>query len=122
MAINFTDSKTCSVSATVHVAHSYHFVDNVFDPESLVLADMYKPWKRCLAIVDDCVYSLYGDRIKAYFEPHAVAATGKPVHITEDNKSIDALLEVCNWITAFDILRREPVLVIGGGLVTDVAG
>lgn len=122
MAVNFTNSTTYPVTSSVRIAHSYHFVQNVFNKQNSTLAEMYMPWKRCLAIVDDVVYHLYGDRIKAYFNAHAITATIKPTHITEDNKNIETLLEVCDWFTAFDILRREPVLVIGGGLVTDVVG
>ena len=122
MALDFTDSTTYSVSASISIAHSYHFNTDVFNPESLNLADFYMPWKRCLAIVDHSVYNLYGEQIKTYFRAHGIAATIQPVYITEDRKDVEALLEICGWITDFNILRREPVLVIGGGLVTDVAG
>ena len=116
------NSTTYSVSTSLEIAHSYHFVNNIFDPKSPNLAELYKPWKRCLVIVDYCVCNLYGDHIRTYFKAHDIAATIQSAYITEDRKSVETLLEVCNWITDFDILRREPVLVIGGGLVTDVVG
>ena len=122
MALNIINSTTCSVSTSLEINHTYHIVNNVFDPKSPNLAELYKPWKRCLAIVDHCVHLLYGDHIKTYFEAYRIAATVQPVNITEDRKSVETLLEICSRITDFDILRREPVLVIGGGLVTDVVG
>ncbi|KAL8740636.1 MAG: hypothetical protein Q9190_006690 [Brigantiaea leucoxantha] len=122
MASNFTNATTYSVSSNLEIAHSYHFVNHVFDTEVANLADLYKPYKRCLAIVDHSVYKLYGYHIKKYFKVHEIEATIQPAHITEDEKSLEALQEVCSWITDFNILRREPVLVIGGGLVTDVVG
>lgn len=122
MGLDFTNSTTYSVSTTIEIAHSYHFVENVFDPKSPKLAELYKPWKRCLAVVDYCVYDLYGDQIKAYFKAHQIPAIIQSAYITEDRKSVETLLEVCKWMTDFDIIRREPLLVIGGGLVTDVVG
>ncbi len=122
MVLDFMDSTTYSVSTSIEIDHSYHFVENVFDPKSPNLAELYKPWKRCLAIIDHCVYNIYGDQIKAYFKAHEIAATIQPAYIPEDRKSVATLLEICTWITDFDLLRREPVLVIGGGLVTDVVG
>ena len=115
MAPNFTES-------TTYITHSYHFVNDVFDAQNPSLARLYQTWNRCLAIVDHCVYDLYGERIKAYFQAHNIGVTVKSAYITEDGKSIETLLEICDWITEFKILRREPVLVIGGGLATDVAG
>lgn len=122
MGLNFTDSTTYSVSTSVSVSHSYHFVNDIFNPDSPNLAELYIPWKRCLAIVDHNVYNIYGERLVAYFQAHGIAATVQPMIITEDRKDVENLLKICGWITDFNILRREPVLVIGGGLVTDVVG
>lgn len=122
MALNCSDSTTYTVSSSVEIGHSYHFIENVFDPSSPNLAELYRPWKRCLAIVDYSVYNLYGTRIKAYFKAHDIFVTVNSAYITEDRKSINTLLEICSWINDFDLIRREPVLVIGGGLVTDVVG
>ena len=122
MALSFTNATTYSVSSYIEIAHSYHFVNHVFDTEIANLADLYKPYKRCLAIVDHTIYHLYGYDIKKYFNAYEIDATIRSAYITEDNKSLEALQEVCSWITNFNILRREPVLVIGGGLVTDVVG
>lgn len=122
MAVDIINSNTYSVSTSIEIDHTYHIVNNVFDPKCPNLTELYKPWKRCLAIVDHCVYLLYGDQIKTYFKAHNIAATIQAVNVTEDRKSVETLLEICGWITDFDIFRREPVLVIGGGLVTDVVG
>ena len=122
MASSFTNATTYSVSSHIEIAHTYHFVNHVFDTEVAILANLYTPYKRCLAIVDHSVYDLYGRDIKKYFKTYEIEATIRSAYITEDNKSLEALQEVCGWITDFNILRREPVLVIGGGLVTDVVG
>ena len=122
MASSFTNATTYSVSSYIEIAHSYHFVNHVFDTEVANIADLYKQYKRCLAIVDHSVYDSYGYDIKKYFKAYEIEATIRSAYITEDKKSLEALQEICGWITDFNILRREPVLVIGGGLVTDVVG
>lgn len=122
MILDFNDPTTYSVSTSIDIAHSYHFVNNVFDPKNPNLAELYKPWKRCLAIVDYCVYDIYGDQLKAYFKAHNIAATIQSAYITEDRKNVETLLECCRWMTEFNVIRREPVLIIGGGLLTDVVG
>ena len=122
MASSFTHATTYSVSSYIEIAHSYHFVNHVFDTEVANLADPYKPYRLCLAIVDHSIYDLYGYDIKKCFKAHEIEATIRSAYITEVKKSLEALQQVCSWITEFNILRREPVLVIGGGLVTDGVG
>ena len=122
MAIDIVNSATCAVATSVEIEHTYHIVNNVFDLNNPNLAELYKPYKRCLSIVDHCVYNLYGNQIKTYFEAHDIAATIHSADITEDRKTVETLLGICTLITDFNILRREPVLVIGGGLSTDVIG
>ena len=122
MASSFTNATTYSVSSHIEIAHTYHFVNHVFDTEVANLADLYTPYKRCLAIVGHSVYDMYGRDIKEYFKAYEIEATIRSAYITEDEKSLQALQELCGWITHFNILRREPVLIIGGGLVTDVVG
>ena len=55
MVLNIIQSTTSSVSTSLEIDHSYHFVENVSDAKSPNLAELYKPWKGCLAIKDHCV-------------------------------------------------------------------
>lgn len=122
MASDTLDSEEHLVSTSLEITQTYHMIDDVFHTRNKQLADLYIPWKRSLIIVDFAVYELYGAHIKNYFETYDITITIYPTHITEDRKNIETLLEVCGWITEFNLLRREPVLAIGGGLVTDVVG
>jgi len=42
--------------------------------------------------------------------------------IGEKAKSIETFLSIVDSMNEFGIIRKEPVLVVGGGLVTDVVG
>ena len=93
MAIDMINSTTCAVSTSVEIEHTYHVVNNVFDLNSPDLAELYKPYKRCSSIVDHCVYNLYGNQIKTYFEAHDIAATIHSADITQDRKTVETLIK-----------------------------
>jgi 3-dehydroquinate synthase len=98
------------------------YVDGVFAIENTELADSYRPYGRALMVVDESVHAIYGDRISAYFDHHGIALTVVPVHIAETAKSLETFERIVGEFDAFGLVRTEPVLVVGGGLTTDVAG
>jgi demethyl-4-deoxygadusol synthase len=101
---------------------SLHLVEGAFAPENDEIAASYRSAGRCLAIVDAEVAALYGAEIEAYFEHHAIELTVFPVRIAETEKSLASLERIADALGDFGLLRTEPVLVVGGGLTTDVAG
>ena len=98
------------------------YVDGVFKPDNLELVDTYRPYGRVLMVVDETVYDLYRDEIHAYFEHHEIDLTVMPVQIRETAKSLNTFEKIVAQFNAFGLVRTEPVLVVGGGLTTDVAG
>lgn len=98
------------------------YVDGVFELTSSELAESYRPWGRCLMVVESAVLGLYGEKIRAYFAHHDIALTIFPVAIDETAKSLETLELIVDALADFGLLRKEPVLVVGGGLTTDVAG
>ncbi|GAA2069649.1 sedoheptulose 7-phosphate cyclase [Williamsia deligens] len=98
------------------------YVDGVFDTANTHLADAYRPYGRCLMVVDESVAALYGDRYRAYFEHHGIELTVVQVAIAETAKSLETFEQIVTAFDAFGLVRTEPVLVVGGGLSTDVAG
>lgn len=98
------------------------YVDGAFAVGSTELADSYRPYGRALMVVDESVYALYGDAIHTYFDHHGIALTVVPVQIRETAKSLETFERIVGEFDAFGLVRTEPVLVVGGGLTTDVAG
>ena len=98
------------------------YVDGVFAIDNPDLADSYRPYGRALMIVDETVYEIYGAPIHAYFDHHGIALTVVPVQIRETAKSLGTFERIVGEFDAFGLVRTEPVLVVGGGLTTDVAG
>ncbi len=111
-----------AVEAYEKIDYSLVFVDGVFAPENTELAGSYRPWGRCLMVVDEAVHELYGERVRAYFDHHGIALTVFPVAIGETGKTLRTVERIVDAFGEFGLVRKEPVLVVGGGLTTDVAG
>jgi len=128
--LNATVTETTTVSQHVgfhvegyeKISYDFTIMDGVFDIANANLADCYKPWKRCLAITDLNIYNLYGKQMAAYFEHYGIELVVHKTKIGEKAKSIETFLKIVDSMNSFGIYRKEPVLVVGGGLVTDVAG
>ncbi|WP_412750018.1 sedoheptulose 7-phosphate cyclase [Krasilnikovia sp. M28-CT-15] len=79
--------------------------------------------RRRFVIVDSKVDELYGAEIRAYFAHHDVEYAMMTVHANETVKDLDTAGRIVEKIDAFGIARRrEPVIVVGGGVLTDVVG
>ncbi|KAI1105468.1 Dehydroquinate synthase-like protein [Jackrogersella minutella] len=104
------------------IEYDFTFIDGVFDIANPNLADCYKKWGRVLAVTDKNVYGIYGSKMKRYFDHYNLKLKVHQTSIGEKAKTIDTFLEIADSMTEFGIIRKEPVLVVGGGLVTDVAG
>ncbi|KAH9907729.1 Dehydroquinate synthase-like protein [Xylariomycetidae sp. FL2044] len=104
------------------IEYDFTFVDGVFDVANTGLADCYKKWGRVLAVTDKNVFALYGKKMENYFKHYNLELQVHQTSIGEKAKTIDTFLEIADSMTDFGIIRKEPVLVVGGGLVTDVAG
>jgi len=104
------------------IEFSLVYVNGAFDLHNPQIADSYKSFGRCLAVVDANVNRLYGSQIKSYFNYYDIDLTIFPITISEPAKSLDTFSLIVDAFADFGLVRKEPVLVVGGGLVTDVAG
>jgi len=110
------------VEAYEKIDYSMVYVDGAFAIDSTEIADSYRPYGRCLMVVDDTVYQLYGEQMNAYFDYHGIELTVFPVVIRETDKTLRTVERIVDAFGDFGLVRKEPVLVVGGGLTTDVAG
>merc|ERR1719487_635740 len=83
---------------------------------------MKRPQRR-LVVIDETVNGLYGEKVRAYFEAWDCKYKLLALPLTEENKSVELTLRVCEEMKKFNIDRRlEPVIAIGGGVCLDVVG
>ncbi|KAJ3546040.1 hypothetical protein NM208_g2210 [Fusarium decemcellulare] len=111
-----------SVCGYEKIEYDFEFLDGVFNVANPQLAQAYRPWGRALAVMDLNIFNLYGADMQRYFDHHGITLKIHKTMIGEKAKSMDTLLSIVDSMTEFGIFRKEPVLVVGGGLVTDVAG
>ncbi|KAH7391930.1 hypothetical protein BKA66DRAFT_525692 [Pyrenochaeta sp. MPI-SDFR-AT-0127] len=104
------------------IEYDFTFLDGVFNTGNPQLAKCYERWGRCLAVMDLNIYNVYGEEMQRYFDHYGLPLTFHKTMIGEKAKSMKTLLSIVDSMTDFGIIRKEPVLVVGGGLVTDVAG
>ncbi|MBD2433328.1 MULTISPECIES: sedoheptulose 7-phosphate cyclase [Fischerella] len=104
------------------IEFSLVYVNGIFNIQNTEIADSYQKFGRCLAVVDANVYRLYGEQIKSYFRYYDIDLTVFPITIIEPAKTIATFEQIVDAFADFGLIRKEPVLVVGGGLVTDVVG
>lgn len=114
--------KAFHVEGYEKIEYDLLYVDGVFAVDNPELADSYRPYGRTLMVIDETVYALYGAAIHTYFDHHGITLTVVPVQIRETAKSLETFERIVGEFDAFGLVRTEPVLVVGGGLTTDVAG
>merc|ERR1712176_1326058 len=79
--------------------------------------------QRWLVVIDETVYSLYGKKVRNYFDSRGIVYEILVLPMVEERKNIELMLKVCEKMKKFNVDRRnEPVIAIGGGVCLDVVG
>ena len=77
---------------------------------------------RCVAVIDDKVHHLYGAAIETYFNKNGIEFEALIFPGNEANKDISTVESILVALKEIRVSRNEPVLVVGGGVITDIAG
>lgn len=129
---NTKDSPACwKVEAEQEVNYSIVLESNIFDIANRTIIDgkEYLPFSpmepgcRRLIVIDEQVNHLYGDMIRSYFAHHSIATSYCVIRADEAVKDWISVEKVLDAMVEFGIDRRkEPVIAIGGGVLTDIVG
>ncbi len=97
---------------------------NLFDPQNPALLSVGKlEHARRFVVVDSNVERYYSSAIRSYFDRNRIEARIIPFSSGEDYKTMDHYLSIVRALDDFPICRRdEPIIAIGGGVLTDVVG
>ena len=77
------------------------YVDGIFALDNTDLANCYRAYGRALMVVDDNVYQIYGDAIRAYFDHHRIALTRDPGADPGDGEVAGDLRTNCGSVQRF---------------------
>lgn len=101
---------------------SIRVVEDVLSPRRTLLKEIYQPHGRCVALIDPNVEEHFGAEIEAYFAEHGIPLVKRIYRSMEVDKGIRTVERMLGEFKALGISRNEPLLVIGGGVLTDTAG
>lgn len=74
-------------------------------------------------VIDQEVYKIYGPKLIEYMEANNVLYKILPLPTTEENKSMEMVLNILEEVNNFSLDRRtEPIIAIGGGVCLDIVG
>ncbi len=112
------------VTATYQLKAEVKVVKGIFSIANDTLASVYRSRGRCVAVVDQTVEELYGDTIREYFSAHEIPLELMICRAWESDKTPETVHRILGFLgkDGCDVSRNEPVLVIGGGVLSDVAG
>lgn len=97
---------------------------NLFQPQNwaLLSAGRIEDSRRFI-VVDASIEKQYHHAIYEYFKYHHIEAKIVTLAGGEENKTLDHYLAIARELDTFPIHRRdEPIIAIGGGVLTDLVG
>lgn len=91
------------------------------------VAGYLKGYPAVFVVADRQVTSSAEQVVKAHEEQKLEGALPHPsnlllLDVSEENKSMSTVLEICKWLMGNDAGRNALLLAIGGGITTDMAG
>lgn len=116
------DAATIEAVMSTTITTTIKIARNVLEPSNRLLFDVYKPLGRCVAVVDDKVEKYFGDDLTKYFAAHNIEFTKLVFSGNEADKDIRDVERILVSMKKYRVGRHEPLLVVGGGVISDIAG
>ncbi|MGB3491901.1 MAG: sedoheptulose 7-phosphate cyclase [Elainellaceae cyanobacterium] len=120
--VSTDNSQTVEAVMSSTTFTSIRVLENALDPQQTLLRDMYIASGRCVSLIDQNVERFYGEQIEHYFEHHDIALEKLVYRAMEVDKGIHTVERMLGDFKRLGVSRNEPVLIIGGGVLTDTGG
>ena len=101
---------------------SIRIEEGVLKTNNRTLREVYKPLGRCVALVDQNVEEHFGQQIDAYFSHHGIVLEKLIYRAMEVDKGIGTVEKMLGDFKRLGVSRNEPVLIVGGGVLSDTGG
>ena len=120
--VNFDNFKrTWSVKAELPISFTVKYSSDIFNTTNQDLLS-YGDSQRRLVVIDKTVYEIYKTELHNYFDKHKVQLELFVLDAIEENKDWKHTDEVLKFFERVGVLRREPIVAIGGGVLLDLVG
>lgn len=117
-----SDSQTIEAVMSTTLTTTIKITNGVLDPKNTILADVYKPLGRCVALIDDKVVVHFGKQLEAYFAHFDIELVQLIHGGNEIDKDIQNVEQILIELKNNQVARNEPVLIMGGGVIADIGG
>jgi 3-dehydroquinate synthase len=116
------DASTIEAVMSTTLTTTIKIARDVLQPSNRLLYNVYKPLGRCVAVVDDKVDENHGKQLEEYFAHHGIEFIKLVFSGNEVDKDIRDVERSLVALKKTGQGRQEPVLVVGGGVIADIAG
>merc|ERR1719336_1321370 len=116
------DASTIEAIMSTSLTTTIKITRDVLSSANRLLYDVYKPLGRCVAVIDDKVEAIYGAELDDYFASHGIEYVKLVYSGNEADKDIRDVESILVDMMKNAQARNEPLLVIGGGVISDIAG
>lgn len=120
--VSTPDDQTVEAVMTASTFTSIRVLENVLDPQQTILRNLYMSAGRCICLIDQNVERFYGEQIEHYFDHHGIQLDKLIYRAMEVDKGIHTVERMLGDFKRLGVSRNEPVLIIGGGVLTDTGG
>lgn len=117
-----SDSKVIEAVMGTTITTTIEICRDVLSTKNHSLRDVYKPLRRCIAVVDERLDGLYGSELERYFASHDIKLEKLVYRCMEVDKDISTVENILVDLKGRRVSRNEPVLVVGGGVMADIGG
>ena len=113
--------RTWSVKTELPVEFKLTYSADIFSPSNQDIVNITDSDRRII-VIDSDVHDLYKDNIATYFGAVKLSCKILCVDCKEENKNWKNVDRILDFFEQNGVLRREPIIVIGGGVLLDIAG
>ena len=119
------DSVDCTQVEAVMTSQTYTSIrisEGVLEPDDTQLRSIYSPLGRCVCFIDKNVDRIMGQQVENYFQHHSIELEKLSYRAMEVDKGTSTVESMLGDLKRLGVSRNEPVLIIGGGVLSDTGG
>jgi 2-epi-5-epi-valiolone synthase len=113
--------RTWTVKTELPVEFKLTYSADIFNPLNHDLVS-YKTNDRVMIVIDTNVHKFYAAQLMEYFNSHNVKYSMLVIDTNEESKNWEDADYILQFFEDEGVLRREPIIAIGGGVLLDIVG
>jgi len=113
--------RTWTVKTELPVEFKLTYSADIFNPANHDLVS-YETNNRVMIVIDQNVHKFYAAQLMEYFNSHKVKYRMLVIDSSEEYKTWKDADHILQFFEDEGVLRREPIIAIGGGVLLDIVG